>query len=200
MATSPLSASVPNAPFIDPGTDDITVVWRQFLVALWNRTGRGVGLDSANPTLQAQLTAETQQRQTADTSLGNAISAETARATTAENALGTALQTEITTRSSEDLANTALAGNVLAQANAGIAAETAARIAADLLLVPLAQLCSLWAQCNLNFLPTADPGHGMPWLDGTTLTVGSPPTGIGLEDASGHWGLENLVTDRWLYG
>jgi hypothetical protein len=200
MALDPFNAAIPNAPFIDPGTDDIAVVWRQFLVALWNRTGRGPGLDSANPTLQAQLNAETQQRQTADTSLGNAISAETARAITAENALGTALNTEILTRTSEDIRLTGLAGNVLAEANAAVAAETAARKAADLLLVPIAQLCAMWAQCNLNFLPTADPGHGMPWLSGTTLTVGSPATGIGLEDVSGHWGLENLVTDRWLYG
>jgi hypothetical protein len=199
MATSPLSASVPNAPFIDPGTDDITVVWRQFLVALWNRTGRGPGLDSANPTLQAQLTAETQQRQTADTTLGNAISAETARATTAENALGTALQTEATIRSSEDLANTALVSNVIAMQNTALAAETAARIAADALLVPITQLCLLWSQCNLNFLPTADPGHGMPWLDGTTLTVGQPPAALGIEAGVDQWILENGV-DQWLWG
>jgi hypothetical protein len=81
-------------------------------------------------------------------------------------------------------------------------AETAARIAADLLLVPIAQLCSMWAACDLTFLPTTDPGLGRPWLDGNHIAVGTPVgvmIDIGLEDGSGTWLLED-GSGSWEFG
>jgi hypothetical protein len=199
MAVDPFNAAIPQAAFIDPGTNDIAFVWRQFLVALWNRTGRGPGTDSNNPTLTAALAAETQQRQTADTSLGNAIAAERSRAETAESALAGAIGNEIETRAFADMS---LQNQINDMATDGaLQAEIAARKAADLLLVPIDQLCSLWAACDLSFLPTGDPGHGMPWLNNTVLTVGSMAgIRLGLEDATGGWSLEAVSTDHWLYG
>ncbi|HEY2617784.1 MAG TPA: hypothetical protein VGI78_10635 [Acetobacteraceae bacterium] len=201
MAQLPLSTGMPQAPFVDSTTGDIALVWRQFLVTLWNRTGRGPGVDSSNPTLTAALAAETQQRQTADTSLGNAIAAERSRAETAEGALAGALGNEIEARAYADMDLQNQLGGLSGDSQAALNAEIAARKAADLLLVPIAQLCSLWAQCNLAFLPTADPGHGLPWLNNTVLTVGGvASTVLGLEDATGGWSLEAVSTDHWLYG
>jgi hypothetical protein len=80
--------------------------------------------------------------------------------------------------------------------------EARLRQQADALLVPIAQLCAMWAQCNLGFLPTADPGGNKPWNDGGHIAVGTPAIAvvdIGLEDGTGRWGLEN-GTGAWLWG
>lgn len=73
----------------------------------------------------------------------------------------TSLAEEATTRANAD---TAL--------GARITTETNAREAADALLVPIAQLGTLWAGNDLRFLPTANPGGGQPWRGtGGVLTV-----------------------------
>jgi hypothetical protein len=189
MAVSPLNAGIPNAPLIDAG-GNITIVWRQFLTTLWNRTGAAVGADSSNPTLTAALAAETRQRTAEDISLATGIANETSRAQTAESALQAGLATEAALRAALSI-----------NANSGIDQERQQRIAADALLVPLAQLCALWAQCNLAFLPTTNPGHGLPWQLNGYVVLGIPPPAptLGLENASGDWLLEN-GTDRWLWG
>jgi hypothetical protein len=84
--------------------------------------------------------------------------------------------------------------------------EATARQNADALLVLISELCSRWAACDLSFLPTADPGNGMPWLDGTHIAVGtssSSVVGIGKEDGTGRWGLETALArgrggEHWL--
>jgi hypothetical protein len=193
MAVSPLSAALPQAPFIDAATGDIAVVWRQFLVALWQRTGRGPGLDSANPTLQAQLAAETQQRQTADTALTAAIGTETARAETAESDLAHQISVERQSRATDDMLGDANAQKL-------VNAERDARIAADALLVSIAALCTTWAACNLNFLPTSDPGGGKPWILDNHLVVGLPPTAIGIEAGVDQWIIEDVAGGNWQWG
>lgn len=87
---------------------------------------------------------------------------------------------------------------------AGLQQEAQARQSADALLVPQAQLCTMWSQCNLTFLPTSDPGHGMPWLNGGVVTVGTPPGTVSallLEDTSGDWMLETGgAGNDWQWG
>jgi hypothetical protein len=126
-------------------------------------------------------------------------------------ALGTGINNEAALRSAGDLATQQAAVALVADeaiarqqgdltVSRSVYNETQARIAADALLVPIAQLCTMWAQCNLGFLPTTDPGHGQPWLDGIHIVVGSSAeTGIGLENASGAWGLED-ASGAWTYG
>ncbi len=84
--------------------------------------------------------------------------------------------------------------------------EKQARIAADDLLVPKDQLCSLWAGCDLTFLPTADPGFGQPWLSNGYLVVGpvtpidvAPAVALGLESGVDQWVNETGV-DQWVWG
>jgi hypothetical protein len=196
---------MPQAPFVDPTTGDIALVWRMFLTQLWTRTGSALGGDINNPTLAAQLALETQQRQTADTALTAAIGTETARAEGAESDLRAGLATEAAIRASGDGHSAQLVQDARADLNASVAAETAARIAADALLVPIASLCAMWAACNLHFLPAADPGHGQPWQSNGYLVIGAVTpiapavSNFVLEDASGDWTLENGV-DRWLWG
>lgn len=97
-------------------------------------------------------------------------------------------------------------GQAISQGDTGLTRlvqqEAQARQDADALLVPIAQQCTLWSQCNLTFLPTSDPGHGQPWLNGGVVTVGTPPAamvGIGLEDATGDWTLPD-GTGHFLFG
>jgi hypothetical protein len=200
MAISPLTATLPQAPFVDPGTGDIALVWRQFLLALWRRTGQGPGVDSTNPALTAALAAETLRRQDADTALGTAITNEQTRAQNAEAVLAENLADEARARATEDLHQSAQADEIIILGQQAVAAEAAARKAADALLVPIAQLCSMWAQCNFNFLPGSDPGHGQPWLLDGHLVVGQPPTPIGQENGIDQWMLEAGTTDQWLWG
>ena len=42
-----------NMPFVDPETGVMNQTWYQFLIALWNRTGQGPGIDP----MQAQVLA-----------------------------------------------------------------------------------------------------------------------------------------------
>ncbi|HEY2416559.1 MAG TPA: hypothetical protein VGH84_01475 [Steroidobacteraceae bacterium] len=112
------------------------------------------------------------------------------------------LEAERQARIAGDLANASAVSTERTMRQAADTAETSARIAADALLVPRTELCSLWAGCDLSFLPTTDPGSGQPWLDGSHLVVGTPAiaiVGIGLEDGTGRWGLED-GTGAWLWG
>jgi hypothetical protein len=179
---------VPDAAVVD-AAGQITAVWRMFLQALWLRTGGAINAVPSN----ASLGAETQQRQAADAALTTAINNEVTRASSAEQTLTTSVAREAMARAQGDM-------GADAYAQALVAVEAAARQAADALLVPLATLCSLWAACNLNFLPTADPGHGQPWLSGNQLVVGSPLTVIGLENGTDQWLLEAGTVDQWQWG
>jgi hypothetical protein len=86
-------AGFPQSPFVDPQTGDIALVWRYFLMALYQRTGSGTGV---TPTATA-VAAETAARIAADTALSAAIAAETNARTVAENA-------EAATRAAADTA------------------------------------------------------------------------------------------------
>jgi hypothetical protein len=188
VAVSPLDAGMPNAPFVDPLSGAITLVWRYFLLALYNRTGGSTGRSISDAATVAALNLERQGRQAGDASLLAQLDTEIARAEAAETALQQALAEEAALRA-------ALSVNGLQ----GLADERNARMAADALLVPIAKLCSMWAQCDLRFLPSVDPGGGRPWLDNNVLTVGLPPTAIGVEAGTDQWIVE-AGTDQWLWG
>lgn len=178
----------PIAPLVGPD-GNITTPWRAYLLVLQRRTGGTVGVSAGDQA--ALIAAEQAARIAADNALQAAIAAEAAARAAADAA-------EAVTRASMD----AWLESQLRVGGDGLAAETAARIAADLLLVPIAQLCSLWAGCDLSFLPTADPGLGKPWLDGTHIAVGTDPTitvDLGLEDGSGSWLLED-GSGSWEFG
>jgi hypothetical protein len=120
----------------------------------------------------------------------------------ADQGLSNAIAAEATTRANADSAEAvtrAAADNTLRVA---LDTERVIRAAADALLVPIAQLCSMWAACDLSFLPTTDPGGGMPWLDGNHIAVGTSVgslVAIGLEDGTGMWRLED-GTGNWIWG
>ena len=182
--TVAFNTGVPSAPLVDPVSGQVTPAWRAFLIALYQRTGGAVGQSSDTSELEAQLAAETAARSTADTGLATGLASEAATRAAADTALDTAVTREATLRARAD------------------SNEATARQNADALLVPIAQLCSMWAACDLSFLPTADPGSGMPWLDGTHIAVGTSATavvGIGKEDGTGRWGLED-GTGAWTWG
>jgi hypothetical protein len=185
---------VPTSPLVAPdGT--LRPEWRSFFTSLYLRTGGSQGQETDTAHLQAQLVAEAATRAAADV------------------ALGTGINNEAALRSAGDLATQQAAVALVADeavarvqgdqtVSRTVYNETQARIAADALLVPRAELCSLWAGCDLSFLPTADPGAGKPWLDGIHVAVGTAAgsmTGIGLEDASGAWARED-GSGAWLYG
>ena len=111
----------------------------------------------------------------------------------ADQQLGAALAVEVAARSDRDTELSALIGS-----------EVLNRQAADALLVPQSQLCSMWAACDLSFLPHADPGHGMPWLSDNVVCVGtstSVTSGILLEDGTGDWTLEfGGAGNDWAWG
>jgi hypothetical protein len=180
MAVSPLNAGLPNSPFVDEG-DNITLVWRQFLTALYNRTGGSNGGSIGDAATITQLATETAARIAGDITLTAGIAGEANRAETAEAALRAALATEA-----------ALRAAITITGSASIAQERADRIAADLLLVPRAQLCVLWAACNLLFLPRADPGFGATWLDTNGFLR------VGIQPPAPHLTLESGGTDNWM--
>jgi hypothetical protein len=82
MATAPLNIAVPTSRLVNPETGEIEVPWRQFLVALWQRTGGGEGQDMGG--VVTNLADETAARKAADTANATAISNEQARAEGAE--------------------------------------------------------------------------------------------------------------------
>jgi len=179
-----LNTGVPSAPLVDPISGQVTPAWRAFLLALYQRTGGAVGQSSDTSELEAQLAAEEAARIAADTGLATGLASEATTRAAADTALNTAVTREAAIRARAD------------------SNEATARQNADALLVPIAQLCSMWAGCDLSFLPTADPGSGMPWLDGTHIAVGTSATaavGIGKEDGTGRWGLED-GTGAWIWG
>jgi hypothetical protein len=169
-------AAFPSATLID-ASGGLTPAWRGFFQSLYARTGGSNGVSSDTSALEAELEAERQARIAADEALTGGLEAERTARQNADDAEARARQ-------------------------AGDLGEAIARQAADALLVPIAQLCTMWAGCNLAFLPTADPGGGMPWLDGNHLVVGTPGVaivGVGLEDGTGRWALQD-GTGAWLWG
>jgi hypothetical protein len=189
MSHVPGHLQFPTSSSITDEAGNLTPVWRAYFERLYLRTGA-----SSPPPVDAA-------------SLAAALVAERTARIAADNALQDALTIETTQRQAADAAETAAriaADNALSQA---LDTERAARIASDALLLPIAQLCSTWAQCNLAFLPPVDPGGGRPWLDPgfpapAHLAVGTPPdiaAGMMLEDASGDWALED-GTGHWIWG
>lgn len=177
-----LDAAIPTSPLVDAG-GNIRPEWRAFFTSLWLRTGGAIGQAIDTATLEAQLAAEEAARIQADTSLGNALSQETVA------------------RQQADTNETQLRETADYTLYLQLQQESTARQSGDASAVPKSQLCSLWAACNLSFLPTSDPGHGNPWLNGTTLTVGTPSgamVGIELESAAADWTLED-GTASWLW-
>lgn len=75
MADTSLDAGIPTAPFIDAVTNDISIPWRLFLVALQRRTG-GTGPSIGISTATVQTTAIAAQA-TADTATEVALLADT---------------------------------------------------------------------------------------------------------------------------
>ena len=169
-------AAFPSAQLVD-ANGGLTPAWRGFFQSLYARTGGSNGVSSDTSALEAELEAERQARIAGDQAAANGLAAErTARQNADTN--------EATARHNEVLS------------------EASARKAADALLVPKSQLCSLWAACDLSFLPTTDPGGGKPWLDGSHIVVGTPTVavvGVGLEDGTGRWGLQD-GTGAWQWG
>lgn len=184
-----LAAAIPNSPLVEPGTASVTVAWRAWFTILQRRTGGTVGTDAADNA--ALIAAEKDARIAADQALQAAITAEAVARAAADAA--------------EEAARAAADAWLVASlqgGTAGLQAEIARAKAAEALLLPIAALCSTWAQCNLSFLPTSDPGNGMPWLDGNHIAVGTPATavvGIGLEDGTGRWLTEDGA-GAWIWG
>jgi hypothetical protein len=184
-----LAAAIPNSPLIEPGTGNVTVAWRAWLTILQRRTGGTVGTDAADSA--ALIAAERDARILADQALQRAIELEREARIAADAA-------EEAARAAADAWLVAFVQNDAS----GLAAEIARAKAAEALLLPIAQLCVRWAQCNLSFLPTTDPGSGRPWLDDNHLVVGTSTRteiGIGLEDGSGRWLLED-GSGAWIWG
>jgi|SRR5215469_11776827 len=174
--TIALNAAIPSSPLVD-ANGWINPEWRAFFTALYLRTGGSIGQSTDTSALEAQIAAETAARQTADTGLSQGISNEANQRTQADVQLEHQIQ-------------------------AAVEASTYGWQTADAGLVPKAQLCSLWAACDLSFLPATDPGGGKPWLDGNHIVVGTPAVavvGIGLEDGTGRWALQD-GTGAWIWG
>ena len=169
-------AAFPSGPIADD-LGNLSSAWRGFFQSLYTRTGGANGISSDTSALEAELEAERQARINADLALTAGLAAERAARQEADS-------TEVMARQMADNA------------------ELIARQRADARLVPKTQLCSLWAACDLSFLPTADPGGGLPWLDGSHIVVGTPAVavvGVGLEDGTGRWGLQD-GTGAWQWG
>ena len=180
----------PQAPLVDDERN-VTTVWRAYFLVLQRRTGGTVGVNSGDQA--AGLKAEEAAREAADVALQAAIDAEATIRAEADTA-------EAQARSAAD---TSLAGRIQ-NTTTRLDAEILRATGAEALLVPISQLCAMWSQCDLSFLPTTDPGGGRPWLDGTQLVVGTPLDafiGIGLEDGTGRWTLESGgVGNDWAWG
>ena len=169
-------AAFPSATLID-ANGSLTPAWRGFFQSLYARTGGSNGVSSDTTQLEAELEAERQARIAGDQAAANGLAAERTARQNADTAEAQARHNEVLS-------------------------EAAARKAADALLVPIAQLCTMWAACDLSFLPTTDPGGGKPWIDGSHIVVGTPTVavvGVGLEDGTGRWGLQD-GTGAWQWG
>ena len=176
-----LNSVIPTSPLVDE-QGAIRPEWRSFFTGLWMRTGGSVG--QSTDTLEQELAAETAARQQGDAGLGSA------------------LQQEVLARQAGDNTEAASRANADAALSLALQRETQLRSSTDTTLVPKAQLCSLWAACDLSFLPTSDPGHGMPWLNDNVLCVGTSTATtakITVEGGGGfYWTLESA--GDWLWG
>jgi hypothetical protein len=122
MATNPLSAGFPSAPFLDPD-GDISVAWRNWLLTIDRRTGGPSGTTAADTSLIAETTARIQADATLETEIANETTArEGADSALSDriNALNRSIQTN---QASTDLS-----------VAASIASEQAARILGDTVL------------------------------------------------------------------
>ena len=185
---------MPTSPLVDAG-GNVRPEWRAYFNSLYLRTGGARGQETDTANLQSQIDAEEAARIAADTTLRAGIDDEAAL-----RVAGDLANNQVAVQLVADEAIARVNGDQAVARN--IYTETQARIAADASYVPIAQLCTLWAGCNLSFLPTTDPGGGKPWLDGTRISVGTMPgamVGIGLEDGTGDWLLQD-GTGHWLYG
>jgi hypothetical protein len=108
----------PNAPFVD-GAGNVTPVWRNFLLALYRRTGSEPGVNPASVPSQGSLIAETSARQAADAALALSLQAETDARIAADAA-------EAQMRQAMDDWLVSTSGW-----QAALATETAARVAGD---------------------------------------------------------------------
>jgi hypothetical protein len=107
----------------------------------------------------------------------------------------TALDNEILARQAADAAEATARAAEDAVLNAAIVAETNRAIAAENAIIGGGSGGALsaaeWMLLDLSHLPTSDPGFGRPWLSGTTIMVGAALAAMQLEDATGHWLLED---------
>lgn len=188
--TGNLSAVIPApvSPIADVATGNVTIPWRAYFLVLQRRTGGDAGASTGDTAKLVET--ERNARIAADQALQIAVDAEIA-ARAAADAVETAARI-----AGDQYLNTVISGT----ANQ-LQAEIARATSADALLVPIASLCSMWAACDLSFLPVTDPGGGKPWLDGGHIAINPvvAVVGIGLEDGAGAWGLEAGV-DNWLWG
>ena len=187
MATNPLTLTLPTSPLTDPVSGEVRPEWRRFFTGLAARTGGTVGLSMEQ--LQSELNAEETARASGDQTLGIELATEASTRQTADEALQREIQTEANQRAAVD-------SGLQFQINNGATSADLANY------VQKSQLCSLWSQCNLLFLPTADPGSGMPWLNGSVLSIGTSSlvtNTLALEDGSGHWALED-GSGSWIFG
>jgi hypothetical protein len=177
----------PSAPLVDE-LRNVTVPWRAYFLILQRRTGGTAGVSTSDNA--KALLLERTARINADQALQAAIDA-------ADAAWQAAVDAEETAR----IAGDAYLNTVFQGTNNLLQAEIVRATTAEALLVPIASLCTLWAGCDLSFLPTTDPGGSMPWLDGNHLAIGSGTTlvDMGLEDGSGTWLLED-GSGSWEFG
>jgi hypothetical protein len=179
----------PNSPIADVATGAVTVAWRAWFIVLQRRTGGNTGISTTDNA--ALVAVERAARIAADNGFQTALNGEAA-----------AREAAVAAEEAARIAGDAYLAAIDQGTQQGLANEVLRATAAEALLVPLDQLCSLWATCDLSFLPTADPGNGMPWLDGNHIAIGSSSTvlvDLGLEDATGRWALED-GTGAWLWG
>jgi len=179
--------TMPASSLTDALTGEVRPEWRRFFQGLAARTGGTTGISSVD--VQNQLNAEAAARASGDQTLGIEIATEASTRQMVDTTLQGAIQQEANQRATVDSELRYLIGQSASSADLSA-------------YVLQSALCSLWSQCNLLFLPTTDPGSGMPWLNGGVLMVGTSSTTVAtvtLEDASGHWALED-GTGAWIYG
>jgi hypothetical protein len=99
-----LQATVPNAPMTDAG-GSVTPVWLAFFLALMNRTGGTAGMTGVT---QQQLSAETTERQAADTAIAASVTSE-----------GTTRQSAIAAEKAARIAGDAVLSGEIASIGAG---------------------------------------------------------------------------------